>query len=80
MSKHTPGPWRDEGYRISAQRGETTVVDLRSCMGGDDVQADARLIAAAPELLAALQKIAASAECEVVERIAREAIAKATMP
>jgi hypothetical protein len=44
-------------------------------------QADARLIAAAPDLLAALYKIDANAaeSVEWIRRVAREAIAKATV-
>jgi hypothetical protein len=46
---------------------------------GDHINANAALIAAAPDLLAALQKIDANAaeSVEWIRRVAREAIAKA---
>lgn len=51
---HTPGPWSIDGTRIVAS-DSVCVVDCVGAMGGDDSQADKRLLAAAPELLAALQ-------------------------
>jgi len=58
MSKHTPGPWTfvheggiDGGYFIDAK--EDVVVLPRGRLN----EADARLIAAAPDLLAALRAI-----------------------
>lgn len=72
MSKHTPGPWRaTSGGRVIAQDGEWR---LQVCKVGafDDPEmlrhsksrweADARLIAAAPELLAALDYALAVAD------------------
>lgn len=64
MSKHTPGPWvarqaimRGMVAEISAQLGEArwTVAHVDSIDGGDKDAANAHLIAAAPELLAALR-------------------------
>jgi hypothetical protein len=59
MNKHTPGPWVLTIYEryskaiIRTSDGdEVTVVDLQ-CM--PDANADAHLIAAAPDLLAALR-------------------------
>ena len=59
MSKHTPGPWvikeidRNEGVRISC--------GLVGCgcrvYGMPEGEANARLIAAAPDLLAALESV-----------------------
>jgi hypothetical protein len=59
MSKHTPGPWvikeidRDEGVRVS--------FGLVGCgcrvYGMPEGEANARLIAAAPDLLAALESV-----------------------
>ncbi|HID7917392.1 TPA: hypothetical protein ACXIEW_002570 [Pseudomonas aeruginosa] len=53
MSNHTPGPWRlrgcDGGWAIDFNDDQEQVVDYVY------EEADARLIAAAPELLAALQ-------------------------
>ena len=54
ITKHTPGPWIVDGSRIAAPDG-TTVINCLGAMGGHDTQADARLIAAAPDLLAALE-------------------------
>ena len=64
MSKHTPGPW-DIGY---AQGNDIVIVGLEGvveiCTVWSDPDAcDARLIAAAPELLEAL-KVAA---CEIAD-------------
>ena len=59
-AKHTPGPWRvapagdySSGVNIDAPTGYVALV------GGDisdPIEADARLISAAPDLLAALEK------------------------
>lgn len=69
MSKHTPGPWRvDERYRIvrdtlgSCLRVivETTIsgeCDVDATGADNTDQANARLIAAAPDLLAACEAI-----------------------
>ena len=65
--KHTPGPWTfsEDGsggnFRVSA--GEIGVVGGCGCcdspwLGGENYEADARLIAAAPELLKAAQRAA----------------------
>ena len=70
MKKHTPGPWTVEDYgddeapTLVIHRGET---ENRICFmatpgsHGDPamIEADARLIAAAPDLLAALKALAA---------------------
>lgn len=64
---HTPGPWRYEKSKCAILAGEdkvedglvvepaTSIVDLYGAMGGEDTDADARLMAAAPELLDALR-------------------------
>jgi len=73
-TKHTPGPWQHTDSKIISLSSwfvppdesiddpgiRTTVVELRGAMGGDDINADAKLIAAAPELLEALK------ECEEI--------------
>lgn len=78
MSKHTPGPWV-VGNVGEVVAGGTTLADVY----GDDEQADvdARLIAAAPDLLAALEDIARGDYSDPLckrtpEQRAREAIAK----
>ncbi|HEY6110569.1 MAG TPA: hypothetical protein VIV56_16825 [Gemmatimonadales bacterium] len=62
MSQHTPGEWRVQPmrpdivrrYRISCVVGDRPERVLARC-SGDDCEANARLIAAAPELLDALR-------------------------
>lgn len=87
MSKHTPGPWR-----IGAQppNGELTIGTEQGLMvavatTGLDMptEANARLIAAAPDLLEALERIAnmdsmSYHSLESAKITARAAIAKAT--
>ncbi len=67
----TPGPWKADGYNVrqSGQRGTRMIADVcytgphhtppdeypKSCRIADE--ANARLIAAAPDLLAALQNL-----------------------
>ncbi len=58
MSAHTSGPWVIHDVfpyqRIVAEIGNRVIVPK---MGGDSVEADARLVASAPDLLEALQAI-----------------------
>lgn len=62
-SKHTPGPWmvgetlRAESLAVIGD-GDSVVCEF-PCRLGAAVDADARLIAAAPELLEALEELAA---------------------
>ena len=62
MSAHTPGPWAyrpsNNGHFI-AGTGENSgyLAEVRQCRSKQDVRADARLIAAAPELLESLQSV-----------------------
>lgn len=84
MSKHTPGPWAfvqggsgdfpTWNVRI-ATRG---VITLPPTASMETMDADARLIAAAPELLEALRPIAERGEisAKIIAK-ARAAIAKA---
>ena len=55
-TKHTPGPWRYEAgtKTIRAARENYWLCSMDSFDGAVDHEANARLIAAAPELLAAL--------------------------
>jgi len=88
-AKFTPGPWRYDFANPSPTTGAHMIAggkpgylaEVRDC-GSGDVRANARLIAAAPELLEALQMIARmdygnpyASDCADV---AREAILKAT--
>jgi len=55
---HTPGPWHFDGESIYNDAAEIIVLRLKSNSYNSAVNiANARLIAAAPELLAALQGI-----------------------
>lgn len=58
MSKHTPGPWEIERRRSFVTAIGPCVADEYAGSAWLDVsEADARLIAAAPELLEALQNL-----------------------
>lgn len=66
MSKHTPGPWgytmdkeRGWDFKVTADHGKTAIVSGCGCCDSPWVscEADARLIAAAPELLEAFEKL-----------------------
>ncbi|ALN73566.1 hypothetical protein [Aureimonas sp. AU20] len=86
---HTPGPWHVAmrqriGITVRAAE-EKPIADI--WQNGDDPMANARLIAAAPDLLKALQTIAHIAHHNFgrqtekladIEPIAREAISKAS--
>lgn len=67
MNKHTPGPWsraRDERFRHDNSAGVraanglyiAAALDRNSCDLDEEVEANARLIAAAPDLLAACRE------------------------
>ena len=98
MTKHTPGPWTavkvtthvelgfskpPSHYQIIAEKteiGATLVCELRPY--GKDNDPNARLIAAAPDLLAALQAMVEPYDTEDVNwqiEAARAAIARATL-
>ena len=90
---HTPGPWKiydeqvlDYPRRVAIQtvgKYPETLADLRLSSTGElPVNANARLIAAAPELLAALERIVYAWDATLFDNplatLARDAIAKAT--
>lgn len=98
--KWTPGPWRAEpmGKVFAIRPGQTGFLLVSTCdsIGYDsgkylgEAEADARLIAAAPELFEALEKCLDLAEnsdgqsvsarlCAIVDT-ARAALAKAVQP
>ena len=58
MAEHTPGPWRSDSPYVSAPSGEhrKIVADCDQYFSDDECEANIRLIAAAPELLAALEQ------------------------
>lgn len=92
MSKHTPGPWREEFVSdktwhkgvYDVNGNEVALVKVKSALTAQRRDADARLIAAAPDLLDALKTCllivehlaSESAPSTIAE--ARAAIAKAT--
>lgn len=76
--KGTPGPWvvgGNEGNKLSVNADPYFVALVDE---GDSQEANARLIAAAPELLEALQDLQARACIYVNTSKAEAAIAKAT--
>jgi hypothetical protein len=79
MSGHTPGPWIVDAYGDVTANGED-VAHVVSYYGVDECIANARLIAAAPEMLAALRGFLAEfgdkTDNNANVRAAREAIAK----
>jgi len=87
MSKHTPGPWKFEDEYVRTASGEL-IADPYCRPTAEtrpgEMESNAVLIAAAPELLAALQGylIATSGNGDpvaaVAEEAARAALAKAT--
>ena len=96
MSSFTPGPWEDVSYGTNARNGIAHVKTSSSCemtidctRSGKDFgvdRANARLVAAAPDLLEALRKCAAVCSGQTMHKSglidalesARAAIAKAT--
>lgn len=82
MSEHTPGPWEVEGIgqvivpnRPPAWR---TLADVYGEHGDEEqADADAHLIAAAPDLLAALEALLPHLEDARMDDGAKAAIAKA---
>lgn len=86
--KHTPGPWVVDGDVIRGDQQRNGSISVASMLdvsypygrrAGESKHANARLIAAAPELLAALEGVLRVADRKTDEfDAARAAIAKAT--
>ena len=87
--RHTPGPWRsghygEYGFRIDTGPDTNYVAHVSPRLDDPETEANARLIAAAPDLLEALEFYAAHQNhvdysvTDDVGVIARAAIAKAT--
>lgn len=84
--KYTPGPWvacigKSEKRRSAVYKGDMSIACMASYMDCPDSQANARLIATAPELLNLLKHLCS--EITAIERSAilheaRGVIAKAT--
>lgn len=55
MSKHTPGPWSNDGTEVGT--GILHEIKIAKCclVGYEETRANARLIAAAPEMLELLE-------------------------
>jgi len=91
MMTHTLGPWTvDDNYIMCRYDGNGNYI-CRMLGRGEETDANARLIAAAPDLLAALETVMPWASKAVADHynqkqgkraldIARAAIAKATQP
>ena len=80
MSKHTPGPWIKIGTDIgSEERGQIATMSIMSLvnMKLSEREANARLIAAAPEMLDALEWIASLKTGGMIEATAKALVAKA---
>jgi len=69
MEKHTPGPWAVDGKGSQAivRANDLRIVSIRHRLDGDEHEANARLIAAAPELLEALRSILPYVVTDVLE-------------
>lgn len=84
-SKHTPGPWKadfDETFSVRASDGRVAVVTHLNLVGRRDAEEaadNARLIAAAPDMLGALRAVV-SEDYDTIKKLAlaHAAIAKAT--
>jgi hypothetical protein len=56
-NNHTPGPWEKNAYRVFSDAKRIAEIDT-AYMTHDETHSNARLIAAAPELLRSLHYIA----------------------
>ena len=79
MSKHTPGPWHTAGEQGVQIRSAKDQIAKVWTMRGNEWKANARLIAAAPDLLEALQDMVSdhASLSAATLAFARAAIAKA---
>ena len=59
VMQHTPGPWSVNFKKFSEVRAENgaVIADCKKLTGLVNLQANARLVAAAPDLLAALDRL-----------------------
>jgi hypothetical protein len=86
MSGHTAGPWRYRpyyrgGFQVTDASGTPIPVAGEISVADDVKEANSRLIAAAPELLAACEDVLSDPDCDLyssaIARV-RAAVAKAT--
>lgn len=84
--QHTPGPWRVFGVHIGPSQHfraytiEPNICSMSSSLAPEEVSANARLIAACPELLAALKALTINTQSYASPKVlsdARAAIATA---
>ena len=60
MSAHSKGPWRADGISVLSESGRTLAVTVKNDVQPiEQAQANARLMAAAPELYDALELVLA---------------------
>ena len=80
MSEHTPGPWHTAGEQGVQIRSAKDQIAKVWTMRGNEWKANAHLIAAAPDLLEALQDMVSdhASLSAATLAFARAAIAKAT--
>jgi hypothetical protein len=72
-TKTTPGPWAvSKGLVITSSGHRIGLVD--HCCDGSSPEADARLIAASPELMEAAQHVLMLAEAQGWEPLAQDAL------
>jgi len=57
QEKHTPGPWKVGGTRITVYTQDGLTIATAKRYDGLDAEANAQLIAAAPELLKACKSV-----------------------
>jgi hypothetical protein len=77
MSKHTPGPWRRMGTNVGDEVGQIATLSFDSLVRMKEPEriANARLIAAAPELLEALKYMINV--CPPINQVGEEATMRA---
>jgi hypothetical protein len=77
VTKHSPGPWHWVHFMetLSDAEGKRVMTFMPYADKGWTCETDARLIAAAPELLDVLKKILALASCPAMDDLAAEAAA-----
>jgi hypothetical protein len=79
MLKHTPGPWEHNDYQIIETKTEKVIANCTYGGRNSNNSNDARLIAAAPELLQMLQEVVSKNLLNgAMLKDARAVIAKAT--
>jgi hypothetical protein len=81
MADHTPGPWTNTNPRFFSDREHVfagTIMVADCCrLGQEESEANARLIAAAPDLLAAIEEHLAAKDWPKACEMMKAAVAKA---